>query len=153
MVALRRKITDNTARRAEIGTASGAYARPLLVSALCRDVRDASWCEDLARLFDLTECRNGDRAEVESFVRETFALAYGASVRSFMPRLLAVCRKDGDLLAAFGVRSARDEKLFLENYLDQPVEQAIEEKTGVKLVSADNVGELVSLLHNEAKVI
>lgn len=134
MVALRRKITGSTpqSNRAAIGTASGAYARPLLVSALCRDVQDASFCEGLSRLFDLTECRGSDRTEVESFIRETFAQAYGASVHSFMPRLLAVCLKNGDLLAAFGVRSARDEKLFLENYLDQPVEQAIEEKVGAK---------------------
>jgi len=134
MVALRRKITGNTARPSStFGTESGAYARPLLVSSMCRDAQDASFCEGLSHLFDLTECRNGDRAEVESYISETFALAYGASVRSFMPRLLAVCQKNGDLLAAFGVRSAGKEKLFLENYLDRPIEQAIEEKTGVRL--------------------
>lgn len=135
MVALRRKITQGVAvERRAAGSASGAYARPLLVSALCRDAQDAALCEGLSRLFDLTECRRkGDRVEVEAFIRETFELAYGASVRSFMPRLLAVCLKDGDLLAAFGVRSAGDEKLFLENYLDQPIEQAIEERTGAKL--------------------
>lgn len=135
MVALRRKLKGSApqSNRAAIGSASGAYARPSLVSVLCRDVRDAPFCEGLARLFDLTECRNEDRAEVEAFIRETFALAYGASVHSFMPRLLAVCRKDGDLLAAFGVRSAKDEELFLENYLDQPIEQEIEKKVGMKL--------------------
>lgn len=135
MVALQRKITANThsSNRTEFGTASGAYARPLLISALCRDVQDTSFCDELSRLFDLTECRNGDRAEAESFIRETFALAYGASVRSFMPRLLAVCLKNGDLMAAFGVRSANEERLFLESYLDQPIEQAIQEETGVKL--------------------
>ncbi len=135
MVALRRKIKASTPspNRAAVGTASGAYARPLLLSALCRSVQDASFCEGLAQLFDLTECIGDDRAEVESFIRETFASAYGASVSSFMPRLLAVCRKDGDLLAAFGVRSAKTEKLFLENYLDRPIEQVIEEKTGMKL--------------------
>lgn len=135
MVALRRKITGNTAKptREEFGTASGAYARPLLISALCRDVQDASFSDGLSRLFDLTECRNDDRTEVEAFIRETFALAYGATVQSFMPRLLAVCQKDGDLLAAFGVRSAKEGKLFLENYFDQPIEQVIEQKTGMKL--------------------
>ena len=135
MVALKRKITANTPHpnRAEFGTMSGAYARPLLVSTLCRDVQDASFYERLSHLFDLTECRNGDRSEVKSFIRETFSLAYGASVRSFMPRLLAVCLKNGDLMAAFGVRSAKEEKLFLESYLDQPIEQVIEEKTGLKL--------------------
>jgi len=135
MVALQRKITANTSQqdRAAFGTVSGAYARPKLVSALCRDVRDASFCDELAGLFDLTECRNGDRTEVEFFIRETFALAYGASVRSFMPRLLAVCLKNGDLMAAFGVRSAKEERLFLENYLDRPIEQVIEQKVGVKL--------------------
>lgn len=136
MVALRRKIMASTPtpkNRAAIGTISGAYARPLLVSALSRNAQDASLCEGLTRLFDLTECRGEDRAEVESFIRETFSLAYDASVRSFMPRLMAVCLKNGDLLAAFGVRSAKQEKLFLENYLDQPIEQVIEEKVGMKL--------------------
>ena len=135
MVAFRRKIKSRTPRAnyAVFGTASGAYARPLLLSALCRDMRDSSFCEDLASLFDLTECRGDDRVEVESFIAETFALAYGANVCSFMPRLLAVCRKDGDLLAAFGVRSAKREKLFLENYFDRPVEHVIEEKTGMSL--------------------
>ncbi|MDX8399966.1 MAG: thermostable hemolysin [Gallionellaceae bacterium] len=135
MVALRRKIKASTPQpdRAAVGSASGAYARPLLLSKLCRDVQDTSFCEGLTRLFDLAECIGSDRVEVEAFIRETFALAYGANVTSFMPRLLAVCRKDGDLLAAFGVRSAKNDKLFLENYIDHPIEQVIEEKTGVKL--------------------
>ena len=135
MVALRHKISANTPQpnRTEFGTESGAYARPLLISALCRDVQDAPFCDGLSRLFDLTECRDSDRTEVESFIRETFALAYGADVHGFMPRLLAVCLKNGDLLAAFGVRSAKEERLFLENYFDQSIEQMIEEKVGVKL--------------------
>lgn len=135
MVALQRKIKGNVLQpnRAEIGSVSGAYARPSLISAMCRDEQDAVFCKGLSSIFDLTECRNEDRAEVEAFIRETFSLAYAANVRSFMPRLLAVCRKDGDLLAAFGVRSARNEKLFLENYLDHPVEEEIEKKVGVKL--------------------
>lgn len=135
MVALRRKITGGLSQpgHTAFGTASGAYARPILVSAMCRDEQDAEFCKELSRLFDLAECRNEDRAEAEAFIRETFALAYGADVRSFMPRLMAVCGKNGDLLAAFGVRSARDEKLFLENYFDRPIEQEIKARTGVEL--------------------
>ena len=134
MVALRRKIKGAPqAGRTSFGTASGAYARPALISAMCRDEQDAVFCKGLASLFDLTECRGEDRAEVEAFIRETFALAYKADVNSFMPRLLAVCRKNGDLLAAFGVRAAKNEKLFLENYLDRPIEQEIRARAGVEL--------------------
>ena len=134
MVALRRKITGSSSQTGkDFGSESGAYARPMLVASMCDDSKDAIFCESLSRLFDLTECHKGDRAEVESFIHDTFDLAYGADVRSFMPRLLAVTLKDGDLMAAFGVRSAGDEQLFLEKYLDLPIEQAIEQKAGVRL--------------------
>lgn len=64
------------------------------------------------------------RAEVESFIRSTFSRHYGADVRSFAPQLMLV-ENDQGLVAASGWRSAKDAALFLENYLDQPIEQAM----------------------------
>lgn len=64
------------------------------------------------------------RAEVESFIRSIFSRHYGADVRSFAPQLMLV-ENDHGLVAASGWRSAKDAALFLENYLDQPIEQAM----------------------------
>jgi len=54
-----------------------------------------------------------DRAELEGFVHDIFARAYGADVREFMP--------------------------FLERYLNQPVEQMIAEKSGQAVARQDIV--------------
>jgi hypothetical protein len=42
-----------------------------------------------------------------------------------MPVLMRLHDGSGNLLGALGLRSARDEALFLERYLDRPVEQAL----------------------------
>ena len=58
-----------------------------------------------------------------------------------------------------GIMAARTKPITVvtaaasENYTSILSYELPKEKTGVKLVSADNVGELVALLHNEAKVI
>jgi hypothetical protein len=117
--------------RSQFATQSGVFARSELLSTLCRDSKDAPFHAQLAGLFNLSECRNMEtRLQVEHFIHDTFAAAYGAEIQSFMPRLLAIRSKENELLAAFGVRSAEKGKLFLENYLDRPIEQVIAEKSG-----------------------
>ena len=127
---IKNNVHDGRSERAEFTTQSGVFARSLLLSTLCRDAQDAPFHAQLAELFNLKECRAEDRAEVEQFIRATFAAAYGATVQSFMPRLLSIRSKQNELLAAFGVRSAEKGKLFLENYLDQPIEQVIADQSG-----------------------
>lgn len=130
--------------RAGFTTQSGMFARSLLLSTLCRDAADAPFHAQLAGLFDMAECRQDDRAGVERFISATFAEAYGASVQSFMPRLFRINAKNGDLLAAFGVRSAEKGSLFLEQYFDKPVEQVIHERTGI-LPARDRIAEIGNL--------
>ena len=66
-----------------------------------------------------------DRPEVESFIQAVYAACYGAQVRDFMPTLVALRDDDGQLLAAAGYRCAGDHALFLERYLDRPVERLL----------------------------
>jgi len=66
------------------------------------------------------------RAEVETFIRRVFAHHYGAQVSAFAPNLL-VLEHRGQLLAATGWRSAATDTLFLERYLDVPIERAMAE--------------------------
>lgn len=68
------------------------------------------------------------RAEVEAFIRHVYARQYGARVARFTPWLLAL-RQGGRIEAAVGYRPA-GEPLFLEQYLDLPVEQALARHTG-----------------------
>jgi hypothetical protein len=71
------------------------------------------------------------RREVEQFVREAFRLAYGADVRHFMPSLMTLRNDEGTLLAALGLRCAGDAPLFLEQYLDRPIESVLAEAAAV----------------------
>lgn len=64
------------------------------------------------------------RAEVENFIREVFARHYGARVSAFAPNLLMLQQR-GRIVAATGWRNARCEPLFLERYLDAPIEQLL----------------------------
>ena len=85
-----------------------------------------------------------ERPAVEAFIRRGFERAYGARLARLMPALMAL-RRDAGILAACGLRAAAGEKLFLETYLDQPVEAALSLATGLALGRADivEVGNLV----------
>jgi hypothetical protein len=64
------------------------------------------------------------REEAETFIRKAFARRYGADVSSFAPNLLLVEQRQR-LLAVTGWRAASTDALFLERYLDVPIELAM----------------------------
>jgi len=70
------------------------------------------------------------RAEVEEFIKAVFNQAYGAEINSFMPNLVALRDASGILMAAFGWQPAIESKLFLEQYIDMPIEQLISQNLG-----------------------
>jgi hypothetical protein len=70
------------------------------------------------------------RQEVEAFIHAVFKVTYGANVTEFMPTLVALRDESGVLMAAFGMRSAAEEKLFLEQYLDVPIEELLTAQLG-----------------------
>ena len=74
---------------------------------------------------DLAESEGAARQDIETLIRERFAAAYQARIRQFMPRLVGLRDADGALRGACGLREAADSTLFLERYLDQPIEAAI----------------------------
>lgn len=65
------------------------------------------------------------RAELEAFVRQRFERTHGAQVRSFMPTLLSIDDRWGQRLGVIGLRCAAEGPLYLEQYLDLPIERAI----------------------------
>lgn len=69
------------------------------------------------------------RGAAESFIRQVFRRHYGAEVRSFAPNLMLL--EDGQrIAAAAGWRCAGDEALFLETYLDEPIDQVLSRLAG-----------------------
>lgn len=71
-----------------------------------------------------------DREEVEAFIAKVFANAYGANIQHFMPQLVSLRDENNTLVAAFGLRQAHTERLFLEQYLDVPVETLLSSRLG-----------------------
>ncbi len=82
--------------------------------------------ESRSRALTITHCPIGSprRAESETFIRTIFTRHHGAAVSSFTPNLLLIEQHER-IVAATGWRAAQREALFLERYLDQPIEQAM----------------------------
>jgi hypothetical protein len=90
--------------------------------------RAQGWSDGKA-LFELIEHAGPDRVQAEQFISQRFAESFGSRVESFMPRLFSLRNEHGEICGAFGLRSA-NRKLFLEQYLDQPIEKAIGARLG-----------------------
>lgn len=63
------------------------------------------------------------RGEAERYIQNRFFDTHGADVRLFMPELWALRGADEALSATAGIRLAEHDTLFLEQYLDHPIEQ------------------------------
>lgn len=87
----------------------------------------------LGRNLRLAEVRAGaaERGELETFVADAFQRRHQASVQSFMPTLLSFRDGAGALRGVIGLRGAARQSLYLEQYLEQPIETAIASATGV----------------------
>jgi hypothetical protein len=82
--------------------------------------------------FKLTEHVGIDRSTVETFISQRFAESFGCHIEAFMPRLFSVRNREGEICGAFGLRSA-NRNLFLEQYLDAPIEKTIAARAGSKV--------------------
>lgn len=85
------------------------------------------------------------RAALEQFVRQRFEQQHGARIRHFMPCLFSLENQAGQLLGAVGVRSAGSGPLFLERYLDEPIQNAIGARLGHTEPGRDELVEVGNL--------
>jgi len=67
------------------------------------------------------------------FIRHRFKQTHRAQISHFMPQLFGLQSEDGALHGAAGCRPASAGALFLERYLDVPIEQAISERSGTQV--------------------
>lgn len=80
-----------------------------------------------------------ERPALEAFIAAEFSRVHGARVQHFC-RMLAGCRDAGGRwVAALGYSLARDGRLFLEQYLDGPVETGIAQRIGTAVARTDIV--------------
>ena len=86
---------------------------------------------------------DGKRLSLEGFVAREFFQRYGAKLNNFMPWLLGLSC-DGQLAGVAGLRPAADCSLFIEQYLDVPVETALQACTG-QLVERNTIVEIGNL--------
>ena len=70
------------------------------------------------------------RAAAEGFIAEAFLEKHGAQIREFLPELVGLQNRTGDLRAVVGYRSAATGSLFLEQYLAAPVEKDLSAQVG-----------------------
>ena len=103
----------------------------------------------------LQPVRAGDvgRADLEAYVRTRFAAKHGAAVRTFMPTLIAFRDRQGELRGVAGIRGADESPLYLEQYLDRPIEERLTaslrsspvDRGGVRAVRRDEIVEVGNL--------
>jgi hypothetical protein len=67
------------------------------------------------------------RSVVEFEIQRLYLKRYGAVLASFAPTLVAELTQTGDVECVAGIRFG-DEPLFLECYLDRPIEQVLEDR-------------------------
>ncbi|MNZ23980.1 Thermostable hemolysin [compost metagenome] len=101
--------------------------------------------------------RSGDagREQVEGFIHDRFNHAHHADIRHFLPELLALRDAEGRLLAVAGMRLAEQGPLFLEQYLDEPLEHPVSRLAGRAVERSElvEVGNLSSIGAGSARLV
>ncbi|MBB1520648.1 thermostable hemolysin [Aquipseudomonas guryensis] len=95
------------------------------------------------------------RAAYQHFIHQRFNEAHGARVSHFMPELLGLRTPQAELTAVCGARLARSEELFLEQYLQAPVESVIARlaERPVSRSEIVEVGNLAAISPGNARLI
>ncbi len=83
------------------------------------------------------------RPEAEALIHDIFLRRYSADIKSFAPQLMLVEQHER-VIAAAGWRGAATEPLFLERYLDAPIETLIKQIGGHQ-VPRDQICEVGNL--------
>jgi len=96
--------------------------------------------------------QNTQRALLEKFIHDVYAEQYAADIQNFMPVLMGLHATTGSYLAALGLRLANEGPLFLEQYLDQPIENILSTASHYELneISRTSIVEVGNLAAHHA---
>ncbi len=95
---------------------------------------------------ELVTRRSSQRPEVEQYIGQKFEASYGASLAEFLPLFLTL-RCTDKLSASAGIAlGSSQEKFFLEQYLDVPIQVELERLSGeeVRREQLAEIGNLVA---------
>jgi len=86
---------------------------------------------DATKGYSLSLCATGHplRSELEGYIARCYARRHQAAIEHYLLHLL-VLKNGQQTYAALGLNSAHHQTLFLEAYLDKPVEQVISQQFG-----------------------
>ena len=84
---------------------------------------------------------------MEAFIEAAYLEAYNGRIIRHYPTLMSVQDDDGVIYAVVGFRLAADEPLFVEQYLDAPVEIALSDAIGAR-IGREAVVEIGNLASN-----
>lgn len=87
-----------------------------------------------------------ERRSVELLIEKAYLREYGSDLLEHYPTLMSVHDTDQTVMAAVGFRPAGQHSLFLEQYLDRPIEEVISERAGEPIERARivEIGNLAS---------
>lgn len=109
-------------------------------------------CGMMARsTFSVVDHDSEERASLEARVRSGFGMHFDACIEGFMPRF-AHYRHTSGATGVIGIRRAADEPLFLESYLNVPVETVIEDVTGA-LIARDRIAEVGQFVVDDRDIV
>ncbi len=91
----------------------------------------------------------------KNFVREDFMSHYNAHISEFMPNLVSIINKNKKVRAVVGYRGADECNLFLEQYLDQPIENIISDYSEFEVTRNQivEVGNLACAANGYARLV
>jgi len=104
--------------------------------------------QESAVIVDILTPEHPERELANARIAAVYRRAYGARLEQFMPNLMRVAEDDGSFRAVLGIRSAESGPLFLEAYLDEPMEQAIAARAG-QAVKRDEIVEIGNLAESK----
>ena len=95
------------------------------------------------------------KEKAKIFIRKKFHNSYLADVNISYPTIISVADLNGEIVAALGVRRAGDQKLFLENYLNESLEEHVSKIAGCKILRHEivEIGNLAADGRNGIKAL
>lgn len=89
--------------------------------------------EEMELDLELVRKEHGSRKEVEKFARDRYHRAYGAAINTFARELLVLRSKEQGVLGCVGINTGDSGRLYLEQYLEGPLEEEIGRVVGKKI--------------------
>ena len=87
---------------------------------------------------------HGARPQAEALIEQVYLRTFASNITAHFPHMIATLTPDGRIAGAVGFRWAMEEPLFLEHYLDGPIEDALaqvrqEDVTRAQIVEIGNL--------------